>query len=116
MLLLICCGVLSACTAVTIRRPDANLVINNVCIQENPKVWVGDFLPVLKDGFARHGIATNIYSGTVKPAGCEYVLSYTALQSWDIVLIFLMRMCGLKKMDGKSATPNTTSSEGAGFL
>ena len=37
----------------------------------------------MKEGFARHSIATNIYSGTIKPADCEYVLSYTALQSWD---------------------------------
>jgi hypothetical protein len=81
--LVICCGVFTACTSVTVRRPDSNLAIKHVCIQENPKVWVSDFLPVLKDGFTRHGIATTIYSGTTKPAGCEYFLSYTALQSWD---------------------------------
>jgi hypothetical protein len=83
IVLVICCGVFTACTSVTVRRPDSNLAIKHVCIQENPKVWVGDFLPVLKNGFTRHGIATTIYSGTAKPAGCEYVLSYTALQSWD---------------------------------
>jgi hypothetical protein len=55
-----------------------------VCIQENPKVWVSDFLPVLREGFDRHGITTNVYSGT-KPENCEYVLTYTALQSWDFV-------------------------------
>jgi hypothetical protein len=85
LLSVICCIVFSACTSVTVRRPDANFVIKNVCIQENPKVWVSDFLPVLKDGFARHGIATTVNSGTTKPAGCEYVLTYTALQSWDFV-------------------------------
>jgi len=42
-------------------------------------------LLVLKEGFARYGIATNIDSGTTKPAGYEYVLCYTALRSWDIV-------------------------------
>ena len=84
VLLVICCGVFSACTSVTVRRPDSNLVIKHVCIQENPKVWVSDFLPVLKNGFTRHNIATTIYSGTTKPAGCEYSLSYTARQSWDV--------------------------------
>jgi hypothetical protein len=83
LVLVICCGIFTACTSVTVRRPDSNLVIKHVCIQENPKVWVSDFLPVLKNGFSRHGIATTSYSGTTKPAGCEYVLSYTALQSWD---------------------------------
>ena len=84
LLPVICCAALSACTSVTVMRPDPNFVIKNVCIQENPKVWVRDFLPVLKDGFTRHGIATTVYSGTTKPAGCEYVLTYTALQSWDL--------------------------------
>ena len=83
VVLVICCGVFSACTSITVRRPDSNLAIKHVCIQENPKVWVRDFLTVLRDGFTRHGIATTIYSGTTKPTGCEFVLSYTALQSWD---------------------------------
>jgi hypothetical protein len=60
--LVVCCGFFSACTSVTVRRPDTNLAIKHVCIQENPKVWVSDFLPVLKDGFTRHGIATTIYN------------------------------------------------------
>jgi hypothetical protein len=76
------CLLLTACTSVTVKRPDPALSIKAVCIQENPKVWVRDFLPVLREGFDRHGINTNVYSGT-KPEDCEYVLTYTALQSWD---------------------------------
>jgi len=39
---------------------------------------------VLKEGFARHSIATSVYSeSATKPTGCEYVLTYTARQSWD---------------------------------
>jgi hypothetical protein len=76
------CLLLTACTSVTVKRPDPALSIKHVCIQENPKVWVSDFLPVLREGFDRHGISTNVYSGT-KPENCEYVLTYTALQSWD---------------------------------
>jgi hypothetical protein len=81
-LLVVSC--LCACTSVTVRRPDPNLSIKHVCIEENAKVWVSDFLPVLRDGFNRHGIRTNVYSGT-KPGDCDSVLTYTALQSWDIV-------------------------------
>ena len=43
---------------------------------------VNDFIPVLRDGFDRHGIATEVYSGQ-KPEKCEYILTYTALRSWD---------------------------------
>jgi hypothetical protein len=54
-----------------------------VCIQENPKVQVSDFLQVLQTGFSRHGIATEVFTGDV-PQTCEYVLTYTALRSWDL--------------------------------
>ena len=75
---------LSACTSVTVRPPDPWLAIKHVCIQENPRVQVDDFVPVLRDGFNRHGISTEVYSGTT-PARCEYVLTYTARRSWDFV-------------------------------
>ena len=84
LLLIGACLVLTACTSITVKRPDPSLSIKHVCIQENPKVWVSDFLAVLREGFDRHGISTNVYSGT-KPENCEYVLTYTALQSWDVV-------------------------------
>ena len=43
---------------------------------------VTDFVNVLRDGFDRHGISTEVYAGA-KPQHCEYVLTYTALRSWD---------------------------------
>jgi hypothetical protein len=73
---------LTACTSVTVRPLDPALTIRHVCIQDNPKVLVSDFVPVLRDGFDRHRITTEVYSGT-KPGNCEYVLTYTALRSWD---------------------------------
>jgi hypothetical protein len=81
-LVLVLSFVLSACTSVEVRPPDPALAIKHVCIQENPKVLVRDFVPVVRDGLDRHGISTEVYSGT-KPANCEYVLTYTALRSWD---------------------------------
>lgn len=81
---LIGCLLLTACTSITVKRPDSALSIKHVCIEENPKVWVKDFVPVLQEGFARHGINTVVFSST-KPENCDYVLTYTARQSWDIV-------------------------------
>ena len=37
----------------------------------------------MRDGFSRHGITTEIFSGAT-PAHCEFVLTYTARRSWDI--------------------------------
>ena len=73
----------SACTSVRVRPADAALDMRHVCIEENPKVIVSDFLPVVRDGFARHGISTEVFSGE-PPDGCRFVLTYTALRSWDL--------------------------------
>lgn len=75
---------LAGCTAVTVRPVDESIGLTRICIKENPKVEVSDFVNVLRDGFDRHGIATDVYSGSI-PNECEYILTYTALRSWDIV-------------------------------
>jgi hypothetical protein len=41
-------------------------------------------LSVLRDGFERHGISTEVHSGEA-PSTCEFILTYTARQSWDFV-------------------------------
>lgn len=74
-----------ACTSVTVRPLDPALHIQHVCIEENPKVWVEDFLPVLQEGFARHGISSQVFSGEA-PAACEFVVTYTAFQNWDMAV------------------------------
>ena len=76
-------ALLAACTSITVSPIDAAVDFLHVCIQKNDKVQVSDFLDVLEDGFARHGVSTELFSGK-KPAHCEFVLTYTALRSWDI--------------------------------
>lgn len=73
---------LSACTAVNVRSvgPQA---LGNVCIVNNPKVTVGDFVEVVRDGFDRHGISTSVVA-TQSAEGCGTTLTYTALRSWDM--------------------------------
>ena len=73
----------SACTAVTVKPIDTSLNAKHVCIQDNPKVTVSDFVPVVRDGFARHGLSTEIITNN-KPARCDLILTYTARRSWDI--------------------------------
>ena len=55
--------VVSGCTSITVRPIEAKARLKHVCIQENPKVWVADFLPVLRDGLSRHGISSDVYTG-----------------------------------------------------
>lgn len=74
---------LSACTAVQVKPLDPGMGMQHLCIQENPRVTVPGFAAILQDGIQRNGLTSQLYSGA-KPAGCEYVLTYTALRSWDI--------------------------------
>lgn len=74
----------SGCTAVRVQSLDASEPMLHVCIQENPKVAVEDFVDVLREGFDRHAISTEVFKANNRPAHCEYVLTYTALRSWDM--------------------------------
>jgi hypothetical protein len=62
---------------------DPSLHVESVCIERNPKVEVTDFVDVLREGFQRHGISTEVYLGE-RPSHCGYKLTYTALRSWDM--------------------------------
>ena len=77
-----CVVLVPGCTSIVVRPVDPSLGMRHVCIQENPRVAVSDFVPVLRDGLDRHGIATEVFSGQ-KPEKCGYILTYTALRSWD---------------------------------
>ncbi|WFS19303.1 Sbal_3080 family lipoprotein [Pseudomonas sp. 905_Psudmo1] len=72
---------LGGCTATRVTPLKA--AADQMCIEENPKVQVSDFVPVLQEGFARHGIQTQIYS-KIPRADCPYVVTYTARRSWDM--------------------------------
>jgi len=74
--------VVAACTSITVRPVEATAQLNHVCIQENPKVWVANFIPVLRDGLSRHGISSETYDGSA-PADCAFILTYTVVRSWD---------------------------------
>ncbi|MGN0927180.1 Sbal_3080 family lipoprotein [Ectopseudomonas mendocina] len=56
---------------------------DQMCIEENPKVQVSDFVAVLQEGFARHGIETQLYA-KIPRERCPYVVTYTARRSWDM--------------------------------
>jgi hypothetical protein len=75
----------SACSSVRVDRvpPDVLRDMRRVCIQRNPRVIVTDFLSVVQDGFRRHGIETAVYEPPL-PADCQFVLTYTARQGWDL--------------------------------
>lgn len=74
-----------SCTSITVDPVPASEGLRRVCIERNPKVEVRDFLEVVQAGFQRHGIETRLFDGPTPP-DCEFVLRYTALRSWDVVV------------------------------
>jgi hypothetical protein len=87
------------CTSVRVQPIDATAALRHVCIEENPKVIVTDFLPVVRDGFDRHHVSTQVYTGDA-PAGCDVILTYTALRSWDFAPYLSHAELHLKTRDG----------------
>lgn len=72
---------LSGCTSIQVEplavRP------TNICIEQNPKVQVSDFVSVMQRGLSDRGITSQVYSQV--PENCEYRLTYVAYRSWDFV-------------------------------
>lgn len=74
----------SACTSIKVNELNPNEhKVHHVCIENNPKVIVGEFPGVIEKGLQRHGITSEVYAGE-KPKHCEYHLTYTALKTWDL--------------------------------
>jgi hypothetical protein len=73
---------LMGCTAIDVKQVDSSHAIKHVCIEDNPKVIVSDFVSTVEDVFQNHGISTEIYLGAI-PERCNFRLTYTALRSWD---------------------------------
>lgn len=81
-LLSLCAIVLLAgCTAVSVQPVDNPQDIELVCIVENPKVVVRDFVGVVERRFGKHGIGTKVVANG---EDCTYTLDYTAERSWDM--------------------------------
>jgi hypothetical protein len=74
---------LVGCTSIEVQKLDPTTKISHLCIEDNPKVIVRNFLSVVKKGFKRHGITTEVYEHS-KPNYCEFHLTYTALKKWDL--------------------------------
>ena len=92
----------TGCTATRVKPVDKCLNLEHVCIQNNSRVIVGDFLGVVRDGFDRHGITSEVFYGR-RPDHCDFVLTYTALQTWDLALYLSHAELRLEKNGKKVA-------------
>ena len=73
----------TGCTSIQVQPIESGITPKKICIEENPKVIVGDFLSVVRNRIEYHGIDTEVYENKI-PDGCEYTMTYTALKNWDL--------------------------------
>ncbi|MDY0191839.1 MAG: Sbal_3080 family lipoprotein [Desulfuromonas sp.] len=84
VLLILALTSISACTSIKVNKLNpSEHKVHHICIENNPKVIVGEFPGVIEKGLQRHGITSEIYDGE-RPKHCEYYLTYTAMKTWDI--------------------------------
>lgn len=71
------------CTSIQVQPISTDTLPTKICIEENPKVIVTDFLSVVRSRIEYHGIQTEVFRNNA-PIGCEYRMTYTALKNWDM--------------------------------
>ncbi len=76
------CLLMAGCTSLEVTPISSSSNLKHVVIVENSKVEVKNFVSVLQEGFERHGISAEIYTGEKVPATTG-IVNYTALRSWD---------------------------------
>ena len=81
--LIILCAALGGCTSVNVKPVSADNHIEHICIQDNPRVQVGDFVSVMQEGFQKHGITSQLFRDNA-PAKCLYTSTYTARRTLPI--------------------------------
>ena len=74
----------SACTSVQVNAVAEQQVnaIQQICIVNNPKVLVKDFVPVVQKRLQHHGIVSRVVEGS-EAEKCAHQLRYSAKRSWD---------------------------------
>ena len=87
--------------------------VPEVLVRENPKVSMSGFLPYVRKNFESRGIPTRVIKES-DAAGDAYVVTYTALRSWDLTT-YLSRSSGSIIEATSSAMPNTTSAAKAAW-
>lgn len=75
--------VLASCTSVKVEPVSQAYKVSHLCIEENTRIIYPSFVRGLQNVFTQHGVTTQLYSGSL-PAGCDYYMTYSAIQSYDM--------------------------------
>jgi hypothetical protein len=112
--LVILCATLGGCTSVRVKPVSADNRIDHICIQENPRVQVGDFVSVMQEGFQKHGITSQPFKENA-PAQCSYTATYTARRKWDMAMYMADAQIDIQR-DGRPIASANYHLKGGGGL
>ena len=73
----------AGCTSMDVRPIPAAAKLDKVCIKFNDDVNVDDFVSVMQEDFADHGVTSVVFKAE-RPKGCEFTLDYTVDRWWDL--------------------------------
>lgn len=59
--------------------------IGLLCIRQNPRVQMADFMPAMRSLFKDYGVETKVYDGDL-PKECRFHAEYTANWRWDMAM------------------------------
>jgi hypothetical protein len=108
------CVALGGCTSVAVKPVSADNRIEHICIQDNPRVQVGDFVAVMQEGFQNHGITSQVFKDTA-PARCLFTSTYTAQRTWDMAMYMTDARVDILR-DGRSIASAVYHLKGGGGL
>jgi hypothetical protein len=77
-------SILTGCASKVVNPISKEHNISHICIENNPKVIVSDFLPVMEDEFYNHGISSEVFYLDNMPKSCNVRVNYVAFQTWDL--------------------------------
>jgi len=105
----------SGCSTKTVIPISKEHKLSHICIEDNPKVKVGDFLGVITDIFNEHGISTEKYQVNNKPVYCDVKMTYTATRKWDMATYLNHAELRLYKKNKKIGYAEYHLTGGGGF-
>lgn len=95
--------------------------IKMACIEWNPEVSVGDFVPTLQNQLQKHGIESRVYDKGMSPSTCQAIINYAAYIEWDKPMFskdlkpYLSQASLILRQNGVILASTTYQVEGAGM-
>lgn len=79
------CLALTGCSITQTIDPIESTRASQVCVLDNPEIFMDEFRPEMQKQIEAKGIPTTVYKGD-RPAECSHYLEYTANWQWDMAM------------------------------